>query len=248
MQLTVLGCHAPFPAAGGATPGYLLQAAGKKILLDCGSGVLAQLAKIMPLYEVDGVILSHLHLDHISDLFVLQYAIMVAVHLQQREKRLPIWTPAQPYRWFSMLEKNPFTETHVIKEGLVIQLAEQLSVQFYQTDHAIPCYAMKIKEGERTLLYGADSGLQTDWAKMEVEPDLFICEASFLHQDLPAGRTGHLSARQAAQAAVSLRAKSLLLTHLYPEYDPGEIEQEAAAIFAGALYVAKTGFTYRVGE
>jgi ribonuclease BN (tRNA processing enzyme) len=248
MQLTVLGCHSPFPAAGGATPGYLLQAAGKKILLDCGSGVLAQLANRMPLYEVDGVILSHLHLDHISDFFVLQYAIMVAIHLQQREKRLPLWTPAQPYRWFSMLEKNPFTETNVIKEGLVIQLTEQLSVQFYQTEHSIPCYAMKIKEGERTLLYGADSGLQTDWAKMALEPDLFICEASFLHRDLPADRTGHLSAKQAAQAAVSIRAKSLLLTHLYPEYDPEEIKQEAASIFAGHLYVAKTGFTYHIGK
>ena len=46
MKLHVLGCHGPFPPAGGATSGYLLEKDGNALLMDCGSGVMGRLTRL----------------------------------------------------------------------------------------------------------------------------------------------------------------------------------------------------------
>jgi ribonuclease BN (tRNA processing enzyme) len=247
MRWTVLGCNSPFPGPGGATPGYLLEANGNRILIDCGSGVLAQLAKKMPLYELDAVVLSHLHHDHISDFFVLQYAIMTATKQKKRTVPLPVWAPAEPAHWYSKLGYEAFIEKNVIEDGRTVSLGYRLEFSFYRTDHGIPCYAMKICDGKHTLLYGADSGPNTNWLQMADSPDLFVCEATYLQKDLPSQPSGHLSAQQAAQAARQIRAKKLLLTHLYPEYDPKSIQQEAESVFTPSI-VAEQGLSIMLTE
>ncbi|MFC7441518.1 MBL fold metallo-hydrolase [Laceyella putida] len=244
MRWTVLGCHSPYPGPGGATLGYLLEADQQRILIDCGSGVLAQLAKITPIYEVDAVFLSHLHHDHISDFFVLQYAVMVAAKQQKRKGPLPVWAPSEPTHWYGKLSYQSFIEKHPIQMQPV--KLGNLTFSFYQTDHAVPCYAIHISDGHKTILYGADAGPKTDWLLMGTEPDLFVCEATYLHKELPAQPTGHLSAKQAAEAGVKIKAKQLLLTHLYPERDPAPLAEEARAVFPGQCLVSQTGMQIEV--
>ena len=243
MKWTVLGCHSPYPAPGGGTPGYLLEAEGKKILIDCGSGTLAQLRKWISVEKLDAVFLSHLHHDHIVDFFVLQYAVMTARKQGRRTHPLSLWSPDKPAGWFQKLQYKKEIDRKEIREGLKIHLGKQLTVQFFRTDHAVPCFAMRIDDGKHTILYGADSGPKTDWTKMGEAPDLFICEASFLHNDLPDQPTGHLSAKQAGLAARRLKAKRLLLTHLYPEYDPDHLKEEASSVFNGFCETAYSGWT-----
>ena len=48
MKLTILGENGPFAAAGGACSAYLVEAAGRRILLDCGPGALARLRAVYP--------------------------------------------------------------------------------------------------------------------------------------------------------------------------------------------------------
>ena len=43
LKLTILGCYGPYPKAGGACSGYLLEDETTKILIDCGNGVLSRL-------------------------------------------------------------------------------------------------------------------------------------------------------------------------------------------------------------
>ena len=45
MKMTVVGFWGGFPEAGEATSGYLFEHDGFRLLVDCGSGVLAQLQK-----------------------------------------------------------------------------------------------------------------------------------------------------------------------------------------------------------
>jgi ribonuclease BN (tRNA processing enzyme) len=243
MRWTVLGCHSPYPAPGGGTPGYLLEAEGKKILIDCGSGTLARLAGRVAVEALDAVLLSHLHHDHLVDFFVLQYAVMTARKQGKRKHPLAVWSPEKPAGWFEKLRYKTEIERSGIREGLKIHLGGRLTVHFFRTDHAVPCFAMRIHDGQHTILYGADSGPETDWGKMGESPDLFVCEASFLHKDLPDQPTGHLSARQAGLAAARLKAKQLILTHLYPGYDPDQLKEEAMAVFDGVCQTAYSGMT-----
>jgi ribonuclease BN (tRNA processing enzyme) len=247
VKWTVLGCHSPFPGPGGATPGYLLETDGTRILIDCGGGVLSQLACFMPPYELDAVVLSHLHHDHLSDMFILQYAIMTARKLGKRTKPLPVWAPEHPAGWHAKLRYGDHIRLHPAAEGMEVTFGERLRIRFHRTDHSVPCHAMVITDGRHTILYGADSGPATDWHRMAEEPDLFVCEASYLHRDLPKEPVGHLSARQAAEAAVGIRAGTLLLTHLFPEYHPEEVKREAAEVHPRCL-VAETGLVVDVGQ
>lgn len=243
MKWTVLGYQSPFPGPNGATPGYLLEAKGKKILIDCGSGVLAQLSKTLFPYELDAVILSHLHADHIADIWVLQYALKIAERNYDYFQPLPVWMPDQPKRWFDMIRAKPLMKIQVITEKSGIDFGSGLTVKFHRTDHAIPCYAMEFCDGKTTLLYGADSGPSTLWEQMGTGHDLVVLEATYLKENLPSNLSGHLSARQAGQVAETMKAKSLLLTHLYPTYDRLQVIREAKESYSGNCMVAEMGLT-----
>ena len=44
------------------------RAGGRRLLLDCGSGVFGKLRSVVDYADVDAVVISHLHADHILDL------------------------------------------------------------------------------------------------------------------------------------------------------------------------------------
>lgn len=77
MKMTVVGFWGGFPEAGEATSGYLFEHDGFRLLVDCGSGVLAQLQKYITPSHIDAVVLSHYHHDHVADIGVLQYARLI---------------------------------------------------------------------------------------------------------------------------------------------------------------------------
>ena len=95
MKLHVIGCHGPYPVAGGCTSGYLIEHQGKALLMDCGAGVMGRLMKLWDPAALEGVLLSHLHFDHASDLLVMRYYLEIA------GKTLPVYVPeedASPFR------------------------------------------------------------------------------------------------------------------------------------------------------
>ena len=94
MKLTILGNNGPYPCAGGACSGYLLSSdSGRtKLLIDCGTGTLANLSKHLAWDALDAVILSHLHFDHMSDMLPMQYALQ----FHSRAEALPVYAPLTP--------------------------------------------------------------------------------------------------------------------------------------------------------
>ena len=64
----MLGKSPAMPDADGAHSGYLIRHAGFTLLLECGSGVFAKLRGVCDPAEVDAVLISHLHADHMLDL------------------------------------------------------------------------------------------------------------------------------------------------------------------------------------
>ena len=68
MRITVLGKSPAWQDADGACSGYLVEGGGQAVLLDCGPGVFAKLRRHVDYVDVDAVVISHLHADHILDL------------------------------------------------------------------------------------------------------------------------------------------------------------------------------------
>jgi ribonuclease Z len=90
MRVTLLGTGTPFPNAERFGSAILVEAASKKLLFDCGRGVVIRLtqAGVNPT-DLDGLFLTHLHSDHvvgIPDLWLSGWFL-------GRSKPLPIWGP-----------------------------------------------------------------------------------------------------------------------------------------------------------
>ncbi|MDH4618586.1 MBL fold metallo-hydrolase [Brevibacillus sp. AY1] len=244
MRVTVLGFQSPYPGPNGATPGYLIETDSKRLLLDCGSGVLSQLGKYVPIHQLDALLLSHYHHDHIADVGVLQYGLMVHQLFQEREKNrpLPIYAPAQPIVDAQSLLYRQATSFHPVDEQTHLAIGD-IQIRFLRTDHGNgdPCYAMRLESQGKVLVYGADSGPGTNWEGFASDVDLFICEGTYLDHNKPKESNGHLSVRETAQLAEALKCRALLITHLYHLYEPEVVQQQAEAYTSGTCYVASIG-------
>lgn len=242
MRLTVLGCYSPYPPAHGATAGYLVQTRTTNLLLDCGSGVIAQLMKHLPLHQLDAVILSHFHYDHAADVGVLQYGL----HLHQKmgESRtktaVPLFAPAFPAESFTKLTYRNATRGVPIHGDSVFTVGD-LRVSFRRTHHDLECYAVRLEHDGKVLVYGADSGPQTNWEQFLEEADLFVCEGTFLERNKPADQGGHLTVKEAALLGQRYACRRLMITHLFPAYTYEEVLAETIPYVRGESMIARTG-------
>jgi len=79
MRLTFLGTGSAMPTGERVQTGLLLEAGVDRLLVDCGSGILHGLQRTGVGYEgVETVLLTHHHLDHVSDLMALLKARWLA--------------------------------------------------------------------------------------------------------------------------------------------------------------------------
>ncbi|MBE3589514.1 MAG: MBL fold metallo-hydrolase [Firmicutes bacterium] len=236
MTLTVLGCQGPYPGPGGATAGYLVEAGGFRLLLDCGSGVLSQLGRHCPPEALDAVVLSHLHHDHIADMGVLGYALQTESSLGRRSGPLPVYATREPAEVFERLRYRDVFAVHPLNpasppEELVIG---PFRARFAPTVHALPCLAVRLECGGRALAYSADTGWTEAVPELARGAHVFICEASFMEPEEPGKGPGHLTGRQAGEMARRAGVERLLLTHLYPRFDPDALVAQAREVFPAA--------------
>lgn len=84
MKITFLGTGTPAPDVNRAGSSYLLTFADKTFLIDCGPCSFRRLVeKAIPVTDIDGIFLTHLHYDHCVD-----YASMVLVRWDQGAGKL----------------------------------------------------------------------------------------------------------------------------------------------------------------
>ena len=237
MRLRILGFNSPYPPPGGAGPGYLLEAGRSRVLLECGSGVVSRLKPHCDFRrgELDAVILSHLHPDHFCDLLVLRYAHHRSM-LESGVAPLPVYAPAEPLLERQVLEyKSLEVVTTQPESGLIVG---DLEFTFFATDHAIPCHAMRIVSGGRTLFYTADTAYDPALVEAARGADILMAEASFLTKDKGENVPRHMTAAECGQMAATAGVTRLLLTHFWPEYSVAELVAEARCHFDGEIIAA----------
>lgn len=246
MNLTILGCYGPYPPAGGACSGYLLAHQGSYILLDCGNGVLSKLQYFINISKLTAIFISHLHSDHISDLFIMRYALQIDLEQGKRKTPLKIFTPAEPAEEFERLPYKDVYTIEVIDEGMDISLAS-MHFSFIKTLHPIACCAIRLQEGEgKTFVFSGDTAYFPELIPFVQDTDLFLCEANLLQTDLDNGAPlYHLSASQAGQIAMQASVKKLLVTHLPPHRDRNIYLAEAQRFFPDAA-LAEEGKIYTI--
>ncbi|MFO7952041.1 MAG: MBL fold metallo-hydrolase [Bacillota bacterium] len=244
MQLTVLGCFGPFPGAGGACSGYLLKEDGCNLLIDCGNGVFSRLQEHLDYREIDAVMLSHLHPDHISDLMVMRYALAFAEETTLRNKPLPVYALPEPEAEFERLPYQDVYEVNPLQEEKAFKIGP-FTIETVFGVHSVPSLAMRFHSQSGIFVYSGDTEYHPVLEEFAAGADLFLCEANFRDIDIEEGFSNHLSASQAAQIASEAKVKRLLLTHHYPENDQTANLAEAEKHYPEAE-LAREGESYEI--
>ncbi len=246
MKLTVVGFWGGYPAVNSATSGYLVEHDNFKLLIDCGSGVLAQLQNYIEVTELDAVILSHYHHDHVADIGPLQFARLISFYMGKSVTQLPIYGHQEDMLGFSALNHKEYTKGIAYNPSKPLEVGP-FKIEFLKTTHPVPCYAMKVSTNDGSFVYTADTSYQESFIPFTKGADLLICECNlYAHQDGKAA--GHMNSHDTAKVAQGADVPQLLLTHL-PHF--GTVEQlveEAASIYKGKIDLAYKGFSWESGK
>ncbi|WP_342430197.1 MBL fold metallo-hydrolase [Neobacillus sp. FSL H8-0543] len=236
MKLTVIGFWGGYPKKNGASSGYLLEHDGFHLLIDCGSGVLSKLQNIIQPEELDAVLISHYHPDHIADIGVLQHARLIQGFLGEKPPTLPIYGHQFDEAEYSKLTYKDITSGIAYQPSDILTVGP-FQVAFLKTEHPVPCYAMRIVAGGKSLVYTADGSFKEELIEFSREADLLLCECNFFgHQN---GKSaGHMNSIEAGQFAEKSAVKQLILTHL-PQYgELSELVRESSTEFTGIIKLA----------
>lgn len=254
MRLIVLGRWSPFPPADGACPGYLVEAGGIRVLLDCGSGVVSRLQRFCTAYDLSALVLSHVHSDHVTDVYTLRMALEWGRLPERYQGRLLTFAPAgsagilaAPHstadsraRFLDFFDFRDMVPDCPVSVG-------PLTLTFAPTRHPVPCFAVRAEAEGRSLVYTADTAPCGEVAALARGADLLLCEATLLeHETHVVPLAGHLTAGMAGALAHEAGVRRLVLTHFFATKRPEESRAQAAKEFPGELLIAEEGTAYEV--
>ncbi|WP_040204469.1 MBL fold metallo-hydrolase [Neobacillus jeddahensis] len=236
MKLTVIGCWGGYPKQNEASSGYILEHEGYHLLIDCGSGVLSKLQNIIQPEQLDAVIVSHYHPDHIADIGVLQHARLIQGFLGIDMPTLPIYAHEFDQHEFAKLTYKQITKGIAYDPTITMKLGP-FQVSFLKTNHPVPCYAMRFEAAGKVLVYTADSSFKEEFIEFSRHADVLLCECNFYgHQN--GQSAGHMTSIDAGQLAERAAVKQLILTHL-PHYgNKVDLITEASGEFTGIIKLA----------
>jgi len=224
MRLTALGINGPYPPPGGACSGYLFESdCGTRIAVDLGAGTLSRLLALIDLTNLDALVFSHLHFDHMSDALPLRYALDFS-----GRQNLSVIAPTEPanVRALFMGGKMDLIEPNDTQIG-------DFRLSFISAVHPVPAFSVALEADGKRVVYTGDTNENDALELFADRADLLIADAGLLERDY-AKRAPHLSARRCGELAARVSARGLMLTHLSPRYAPDEVLSEAREAYPHA--------------
>lgn len=257
MQLTTLGGSAAGVGTGQGCSGYLVQTGATSIVLDLGPNTLLELRKHADFRRLDGIVISHLHLDHVLDLFALRFAL--AYNPQPAPRPVPLYLPPDGLEFmhkgaelFATDPKEIDTwydsafSMHEYDPALPLTIGD-MELTFAPTAHVIPCWAIRVHSADDSgdLFYTGDTGVDGKLEDIARGASVVIAEsAARPGTDIERIRELHLAPEHAASIAANAGANHLVLTHIWEEFGPDSFIEAAREHFDGRITLATPGVSF----
>ncbi|MFC6973522.1 MBL fold metallo-hydrolase [Halomicroarcula sp. GCM10025709] len=252
MRLTFLGTGSAMPTGTRAQSGYLLRHGDETLLVDCGSGVLNALARTDVGYEgVDTVVLTHHHLDHVSDLAVLLKARWLA-----GETDLTVVGPPGT----SDLVEETLAVHEYMQGRLDLTLRDRttgtfdlagFTIESMAVRHSMQCFAYRLQpaDGGPSVVLSGDTEAFPELIEFADGAAVLVHDCSF-PDDVDVSNHPTPTTLGEALAAAEAELGRVYLTHLYPHTE-GRHEEMLASLadhYDGQVTFAEDGLTVRVED
>ena len=267
MRVTLLGTGCPQVSTRRYGPASLLRTDTRQFLIDCGSGVTQRLiAAGTSGKQIDAVLLTHLHSDHIVDLFQL---IISSWH-QGRDRPQRIFGPVGTKQYMKGLmalwkpeldqriahEKRPSTtalelEVTEVEPGRIIHDGD-LSVIAVPVRHqpVKAAFGYVFADQRHKIAFSGDTAYCPELIQAAKDADALVHEC-FIHREMLAlpGRSPetlanvasyHTLSTEVGKVAGQAHAACLILNHFVPvEFDPAALMAEVRADYAGPVLIGE---------
>lgn len=262
LRITILGSSPAWLNSGGACSGYLIEHDDTAVVIDCGNGVFGKLREHRDYLDVDAVVISHLHADHILDLIPYSYALRYTARQQpvpvagypgtEEPVRPRLIAPVGTIRAFHQIA-GAWGSEDLVDRAFDIEEYETsdtvtvgpLTLRFREVPHFVRTCAIevRVKKSRKRFVFGADCGPNEALVEFAHGADLLFIEAT-LPRPERGGPRGHLTPAEAGDHGRRAEVKKLVLVHVPDELDENWVRREAEEAFGGKVALARGGEHY----
>ncbi len=157
LDVVFLGTAASVPSAGRGLSSMLIRRGGDRILIDCGEGTQRQLMRSTGLADVDVILITHLHADHVLGL----PGLVKTFGLRDRDKPLVIAGPHALEQFWSAMRRTvigtlPYDVEIVPVHHEVAWSRDDYRIEAIPTEHGVPSVGYALIEDDRPGRFDAD--------------------------------------------------------------------------------------------
>jgi ribonuclease BN (tRNA processing enzyme) len=168
MKLTVLGSGSTVPHPRRTSSAYWLETSGGNLLLDCSATVPSRMAACgVDWPNLDAIWISHFHMDHCGGLGPLLAGTKHAPQMKSRTIPLRIYGPAGLRDLIDRM--NAVNNYRLLKQSFPVEIVEIQELEKFnilpgveavamKTLHTDESHAIHLRDGEKTIVYSADTG------------------------------------------------------------------------------------------
>ena len=214
LKVTMLGTGVGIPQPGRSQAAVLVESE-QPLLLDCGAGTILRLDQVGASQEaLDTVVLTHLHLDHVSDLLALANARFLA-DLPGLQLFGPEGTK-EYVRAAKGLYPNLAKMDVAVRE---LRPMDSISLKGFdifaeEARHSVTALAYRLEADDRVVVYSGDTEPSPRVAALAKGADLLVHECSFPE---PFDVTNHSTPKKLGSMIKNHGIKRVVLTHIYPQ-------------------------------
>ena len=249
MKLVILGSGTSVPHPQRASAANWLETEGGSILLDVSADSGHRMAEEhLDWPNLDAIWVSHFHLDHMGGLTPFLFSTKWAPQTRKRTKPLRIFGPTGLKKLFNAindsnnysLNEQPFpVELIEVDAGKTFSILPDVSATTFSTPHTNESQAIRITDRNGVpMVYTSDTGYSDELAEFAQGVNVLLMESSFWKSS-PVEI--HLALEDALRVARLAEPETLILNHLYPEWDGVDLVKEAAALWQGKVIAAEDG-------
>lgn len=243
LELTFLGTGAAMPTGDRFQTGMVIGDDERRLLVDCGSGVLHRLQQAGIGYEsIETILLTHHHLDHVADLMPLMKARWLAGETTQTIAGPP-GTQALVDRLFDAhdyMRDRLDLAVRTVEPGTFT--LEGFTIEAIETIHSVTCHAYRLDD---TVTFSGDTEPCARVAELADGSVVLVHECAFPDE---VDVSNHTRPSELGELLDGTDIGRVYLNHLYPHCSGREEElvERVTANFDGRVRVARDLQTVRV--